>query len=372
MNWIESFGVNERTFNAIAFLAITFILFFFLRILFKFFTTRLQKLSERTDNKIDDVAFQIVHRTNSLFFLTVALYLAANATEIPTKMHAFIGKLFVVVGLMQVASWVTYLSAFFIEKYTALHRNDQNDGSYQMVQNFLQFLARVVIWITICLLILDNLGVNITALVTGLGVGGIAIALAVQNMLGDLFASLSIVLDKPFVIGDSITVGESSGTVEKIGLKTTRLRATSGEQLIFANNDLLKSRIQNFKRMRERRIVFNFGIIYQTPIELVKVVPEVCQKIVNGIKNVRFDRAHFQKFGSSSLDYELVYFVLTPDYHTYMDIQQRINLELLAEFKKRGIEFSFPSQTLYIDKIDENVKIESIGKQLEETKKQTT
>ncbi len=173
------------------------------------------------------------------------------------------------------------------------------------------------------LLALDNLGVDVTALVAGLGVGGIAVALAVQSILGDLFASLSIVLDKPFVIGDFIIVGDLLGTVENVGIKTTRVRSLSGEQLIFSNADLLNSRIRNYGRMYERRVVFTVGVTYDTP------------------------RHKLEDF---SLDFETVYYVQDPAYNLYMDIQQAINLELYQRFADEGIEFAYPTQTLFLAK----------------------
>jgi small-conductance mechanosensitive channel len=190
--------------------------------------------------------------------------------------------------------------------------------------------------------------VNVTALITGLGIGGVAIALALQAVLGDLFASLSIVLDKPFVIGDFITVGEFAGTVEHVGLKTTRVRSLSGEQVIFSNSDLLNGRIRNFKRMSERRILFGVGVTYQTPLESLRKIPGMIRAIVEGQSKTRFDRCHFKGFGDSSFDIETVYFVLDPDYAVYMDIQQAINFEIIRQFTAEGITFAYPTRTLFV------------------------
>jgi len=192
--------------------------------------------------------------------------------------------------------------------------------------------------------------VNITGLVAGLGIGGIAVALAVQNILGDLLASLSIVLDKPFVIGDSIVVDSFSGTVEHIGLKTTRIRSISGEQLVFSNNDLLKSRIQNYKRMQERRVVFGFGVTYQTPLEKLPLINRIIREIIAAQPNSRFERVHFKEYGDSALNYEVVYFVMTPEYGIFMDVQETINLEIFRRFQEEGIEFAYPTRTVLIQK----------------------
>jgi small-conductance mechanosensitive channel len=201
----------------------------------------------------------------------------------------------------------------------------------------------------ILLLMLDNLGINVTALVAGLGVGGIAVALAVQNILGDLFASLSIVLDKPFVIGDSITVDSYSGTVEHVGLKTTRIRSLGGEQLVFSNSDLLKARLRNFKHMQERRIVFSVGVLYQTPADKLEKIPALVKEIIEKAPRVRFDRAHLRDLGDSALIFEIVYWVLDPTYARYMDAQQSINLGLIRCFADEGIGFAYPSQSLFIE-----------------------
>ena len=197
-------------------------------------------------------------------------------------------------------------------------------------------------------MILDNLGFNITALVASLGIGGIAVALAVQNILGDIFASLSIALDKPFVIGDFIIVEDVLGTVEYIGLKTTRLRSLSGEQIVFSNVDLLKSRIRNYKRMFERRVVFTIGVVYQTAHATLERIPALVRSIVEQQPKTRFDRAHFKEYGDSALVFEVVYFVLDSDYNIYMDIQQAINLAIFRRFQVKGIEFAYPTRTLHV------------------------
>jgi len=212
----------------------------------------------------------------------------------------------------------------------------------------LGFVVKLAIWAVVILIALDNLGVDITALIAGLGIGGIAIALAVQSVLSDLFASLSIIVDKPFVIGDFIVVGDQMGNVERIGLKTTRVRSLSGEQIVFSNSDLLSSRVRNYKRMYERRIVFGFGVLYETPTDVVAAIPSMVREIVERQMNVRFDRCHFRSFGNSALDFETVYYVDVPDYNVYMDTQQAINLGIMRAFEVEGIEFAYPTQTLYV------------------------
>ena len=213
--------------------------------------------------------------------------------------------------------------------------------------------ARLALIVIAAILILDNLpGVEITALVASLGIGGIAIALAVQSILSDLFASLSIILDKPFVLGDFIVIDDFMGSVEYIGLKTTRVRSLSGEQLVFANSDLLQSRIRNFKRMAERRVVFTLGVTHRTPAEKLAAIPAWIADIVTAQDMVRFDRAHFQGFGDYALRFEIVYYVLDPDYNRYMDIQQAVNLAIFEKFRAESIDFAFPTRTIHLSQDD--------------------
>jgi small-conductance mechanosensitive channel len=226
------------------------------------------------------------------------------------------------------------------------------DASHVAAVRLVVLAARTVVFSIALLVVLQSVfGVNITALVAGLGVGGIAIALAVQSILGDLFASLTIILDKPFVVGDFVIVGDMLGTVEQIGLKTTRLRSLSGEQLIVGNSDLLSSRIRNFKRMQERRIVFQFGVTYDTPAELLEGIPEIVRGIVGGLEGTRLDRVHFKQYGDFALIFEVVYYVESPEYNVYMDRQQSINLQLKRRFEAEGIAFAYPTQTLYVTQV---------------------
>ena len=210
----------------------------------------------------------------------------------------------------------------------------------------MSFVGRALVWTVVALLVLDNLGIDVTALITGLGIGGVAVALALQNVLSDLFASLSIVLDKPFVVGDFVVVGDVMGTVEHVGLKTTRLRSLSGEQLVISNSDLLSSRIRNFQRMSERRAVFQLGVTYETSPDKLRAVPGIVRAAIEGQPGTRFDRSHFKSYGAFSLDFETVYYVHTADYNRYMDVQEGINLELLSQFNAHGIEFAYPTSTV--------------------------
>ncbi len=252
---------------------------------------------------------------------------------------------------LQVLFWAFAAFELALNIFIARHnaRVGQDDPGLLTAKPAAMFIGRLVIAVIVVLLALQNMGVDVTAMIAGLGIGGIAIALALQNVLGDLFGSLSIILDKPFVVGDFIITGDKMGTVEQIGLKTTRVRALSGEQLIFANSDLLGSRIQNFKRMQERRVVFTIGVTYGTTMDQAKQIADILKEIVEAQQGVRFDRAHFKAFGAFSLDFEVVYWMLDPDYNKYMDMQQAINLEIGRRLQAIKVEFAFPTQTLYLE-----------------------
>jgi small-conductance mechanosensitive channel len=248
--------------------------------------------------------------------------------------------------ILQSAIWGNGLIGYFLGRMARSRMGGDAAGTTTVAA--LGFVSKIVLWSVVLLLALENLGFDVTALVAGLGVTGIAVALALQNILGDLFASLSIVLDRPFLIGDFIVVDAMQGTVEHIGLKTTRVRSLSGEQIIFSNMDLLKSRVRNFKRMQERRVAFNFGVDYQTSESQLASIPGILREIITSQGDTRFDRAHFQALGELALTFEVVYFVTTPDYVRFMDIQQAINLALLRRFREAGIALAYPARAILV------------------------
>ena len=307
---------------------------------------RLGAVAAQTHNILDDLVLDLVRQTKWFFPLAVALLLGTRPLTTGLAADTVIRAVLMIALLVQAAVWGNALASQWITRH--MEERMADDAAAATTVGALRFLSRLVLWTIALLVALDNLGIDVTALVTGLGIGGIAVALALQNVLGDLFASLSIVLDQPFVIGDFIVVGDHMGSVEYIGLKTTRLRSLSGEQLIFSNADLLGSRIRNYKRMAERRVLFSFGVVYQTPRAVLETIPGMVREIIEGIDKTRFDRAHFKAFGDSSLDFEAVYYVLDAAYNAYMDIQQAINLELYRRFEADGIEFAYPTRTVYM------------------------
>lgn len=310
---------------------------------------RFATLTHQTDTALDDAVVYIAKSTQQWLVLGVTLYFGTRYLALPDRVGTVFTVIATVALFLQLGLWAGAGFRFWLDRYQ--RRMLASDAASATSLAALGFVGRVLIWAALLLMMLDNLGVDVTALVAGLGVGGIAVALAVQNILGDLFASLSIVIDKPFVIGDFVVVDDLSGTVEHVGLKTTRIRSLSGEQIVIANSDLLQTRIRNYKRMVERRIVFHFGVLYQTPVTALEAIPAKVRKQVEATPNTRFDRAHFLKFGDSSLDFEVVYWMTVPDYGAYMDAQQAINLGLVREFEAAGIGFAYPTRTLFIENI---------------------
>jgi small-conductance mechanosensitive channel len=307
---------------------------------------RLSKIAERTVTSLDDALIAGGRATRQFLIFFPAVYVGAQYLILPDRAFRIIGIVATVAAFLQIGLWLSSGFRFWMERYRA--RAVSTDVSAATSLGALAFIGQLVLWSVVVLVGLDNLGVNVTTLVAGLGVGGIAVALAVQNILGDLFASLSIVIDKPFVVGDFIIVDDYLGTVEYVGLKTTRIRSLGGEQLVFSNSDLLKARVRNYKRMYERRIVFNFRLRYQTAPDQVLKAVQIVKDAIAVQSLARFDRAHFGTFGESALEFEVVYWMKDPDYNQYMDTQQAINLDMMRAFEKEGIVFAHPVRTLMV------------------------
>jgi small-conductance mechanosensitive channel len=288
---------------------------------------------------------RMLDATKRLFMFAVAAYLAMRWLNVPARADRYIDTTILVLVWWQVALWLSAAVHHFVETRRS-HATAGAEGAASL--NILRFVGVLLVWVVAFLMLLTNLGVQIGPLIAGLGVGGVAIALAVQNILGDLFASLSIALDKPFRVGDFLVIGEEKGTVEQIGIKSTRLRSLSGEQIVISNGDLLKSRVRNYGLLYERRASFTIGIVYETPREIVREVPALIEAAIRAQDKTRFDRAHFASFGDSALLFEAVYTVLAAEYNTFMDIQQAINLRLMDDFAARGIEFAYPTSRQFM------------------------
>lgn len=305
----------------------------------------LDRLARRSELEVLGLVRELVRRTHRLTPPILSLFFGSLALDLPDTATDVARTIAVLTLLIQVGLWGDAAIA-----YTTMRRQEREAEDRDAVSTLiaLRFVGRLVIWSVLVVVALDNMGVEVTALVAGLGIGGIAVALAAQSILGDLFASFAMHLDRPFVVGDFIVVDGFLGTVEHIGVKTTRLKSLGGERLVFSNSDLLNSRIRNYKLMEERRIVFTLGILYETPADTLERIPGMLREIIESQDGVRFDRAHFQGYGDSSLDFEIVYFVLDPDFTVYMDVQQAINFALFRRFQDEGIGFAYPTRTLYV------------------------
>ncbi len=290
----------------------------------------------RSSTRIEALAK--IGQVKTWFLIVVAVSVASRWLELSPLAAKNLDRILTFSLIFQVAliadSFVT------AERIARMRGNSVNP----VALNLLMLILKTLLWVTVLLLCLDNLGVQITALIAGLGVGGIAIALAVQNILGDLFGSLTIALDKPFEVGDAIALDSFSGTVERVGIKTTRIRSVTGEELVFSNGDLLKSRIRNFRRMRERRVVLKFGLVYETSPEKLERANELVRHAIEKSPQVRFDRCHLSGLGAYSLDFEAIYWMKTPEYAVFMDAQQAILLEILKSFAAEGLDFAYPTQ----------------------------
>jgi small-conductance mechanosensitive channel len=317
-----------------------------LMLLRRIVVSRLGALASRTTNHIDDMFVDVVAETRKWVLAAFAMYFALLPLALP-KIDQYLHPTAKLIVLWQAALWGSAGIGFWVKHYMQ-HRTATNDRASIAMISAVGVGVKVFLWILVVITAMKTVfAIEITPLITGLGVSGIAVALAVQNILGDLLAALAIVFDKPFDVGDTIGVDTITGTVEHIGLKTTRIRSIQGEQVIIGNSDLLKSRLRNFKRMYQRRVLFNLDVPYETPLDLVKRLPPIVEKIVSAQSPVKFDRSHVSSFGESAIRIETVYFVLDPEYKVYMDVQQAINLEILRLFGAMNIKFAYPSRTVY-------------------------
>lgn len=298
---------------------------------------RLELVAARTSTELDDIAIDLLHRTRYFFLVAVAIVAGSHALRISDGARTLVDRIGTLALLLQGALWLNRLVVAWLERW--MRKRDDTAGGRTTILAA-GVVVRGFLWALVVLLALRNVfGIDITALVTGLGITGIAVALAVQNILGDLFGAAAIVLDRPFEVGDAIQVDTFTGTVEHIGLKTTRLRSLSGEQIVIANSELLKAKIRNYKRQQERRVVLVTVADYETPGTALALLPERIKEIVAGKEHVRHDRTHLRGTGPAGMEYETVYFLDTPDYLVHMNIQQQILLEVHALFAELGVTY---------------------------------
>lgn len=308
--------------------------------------SKLKKISHTTETVVDDFIVNILGVTRNYFILGVSIYAGIHASVLNKKYGIYADRFLVIIVALQMIRW----GREAIDTWVGLTiKKKNNDPSIKTSLGFIGLILKFVVISLIILSGLNNLGVNVSTFITGLGVGGVAIALATQNILGDLFSSLSIVFDKPFVVGDAVSFGEWNGTIEHIGLKTTRIKSLSGEQIVVSNSDLLSSKIRNYKRMEERRVVFRVGVTYGARRENLKKVPGLIENIITKEANTRFDRSHFVNYGDSSLDFESVYYVTSPDYKLYADLHQKILFDIHEAFEAHQLDFAYPTRTIIVE-----------------------
>lgn len=294
-------------------------------------------------------AFAALPKHTSAFLLTlVVLHFSPELLKMNKVYAHLVEQIALGAFFLQFALWVDN----YVKEVARLKSERMTivDPGHVGVIHAVTWFLRSLVWFLLAVLALDNMGINVSTLVTGLGIGGVAIALAVQNILGDLFCSLTILLDKPFAVGDSINVGDKTGTVEHIGLKSTRLRSIHGELIVISNSDLVRSRVLNYKQMNERRVLLNLGVVYHSSVEQLRMIPGLIKQAITDAVATRFDRANFIRFGASSLDFEGAYYVLSADYKYFLEIQEKVNLKVFELFAEHGIEFAYPTQTVMLEK----------------------
>ena len=316
----------------------------------KYILSRLKRWAESTSTSIDDLLVRAIEKSLIPVFYFGIFYLSLSSLILSPDFEYWFRIVSIIVMTILVVR--TIISAINHGLVSFLKKSDDAAQSEKQLKG-IRGLVNLVIWAVTIVFLLDNLGVKISAVVAGLGIGGIAVALAAQAVLGDLFSYFVIFFDKPFKIGDFIIVGDKVGVVEYTGIKTTRIRALSGEQIVFSNTDLTNSRVHNYKKMERRRVVFKLGVVYQTPSRKLKMIPQIVKEIIEKQADAVFDRGHFASYGDFSLNFEFVYYVTGSDYNKYMDIQQSINLTIFEAFEREEIEFAYPSQTLFVNKVNE-------------------
>ncbi|RMF54703.1 mechanosensitive ion channel family protein [Candidatus Woesearchaeota archaeon] len=314
-----------------------------------FIVQLLKKFAKKTTNEIDDMIVDAIERIPWFFYITLSVGIATKPLALPLWVDKGINYAITILIVFYAVRFVNNMISFFAEKQVA-KQSESDKGEDTTFISIIGTITKIVVWVLAAIFLLDNFGIKVTPLIAGLGIGGIAVAFAFQNILEDLFSSFTIYFDKPFKHGDYIVIGSDSGTVEHIGLKTTRIRTLQGQELIVSNRELTSIRINNYKRMQKRRVVFNFGVVYDTPTEKLKKINKIVEKIISNNKNLELDRVHFKELGDFSLNFEVVYYINTREYKAYMDAQQEINFALKEEFEKEGIEFAYPTQSIILEK----------------------
>ena len=317
-----------------------------LTLLKRLLVRRLHGVVTRTRNLVDDLLLDLVRHSRWPFFVVLGAYLGSLVLVLSPDVDLALHRLYFVVFFIQVGLWGNHVIGFTIGHY--LRRTREEDPARAAGIALISFVGRVAIWSFVVLVALDNFGVEVGSAIAGLGIGGLAVGLALQSVLRDTFASVAIILDKPFEVGDFIIVDDLAGTVEHVGVKTTRLRSLGGEELVLGNDQMLSSRIRNYKTLRERRVLFSFSIDFETPNEKVRELGRLVREIVEAAGDTRFDRAYVKEFADSGLLFEVAYYVLRADFASMMDVRQRINLALHQRLAEEGIRFAYPARQVFM------------------------
>ena len=357
MNILETFSQFSLGNNTGLDYFYAFLIFLGTLIILKIFQiiilNRLSKLAQKTKTNLDDTLISTFKSIRPPFYFLIAFYLSVKSLILPLLVFKIFKVLLIIVIVYEVIRAVEKILDYLINLYfSKKDQKDTSEHSKAMIKT-LQSIIRVFLWLIGLTLILGNLGINITSLIAGLGIGGVAIALALKNILSDIFSSFSIYIDKPFEVGDFIALGKDKGRVEKIGLKSTRIKTPQGEELVISNQELTSLRVQNFRKMKERRALFNLGVVYGTSQMKLKAIPRIVKEIINKEKLAKFERCYFIEFGDFSLIYEVVFYIHSKEYEDFLKTKHIINLEIYKQFEKEGIEFAYPTQTLLVDKVND-------------------
>ncbi|MFA5320439.1 MAG: mechanosensitive ion channel domain-containing protein [Candidatus Omnitrophota bacterium] len=348
---IQEFLSREIFGNSISRYLLTFVIFgsgtFVLKVFIRRIISKIKKFTEKTSATIDDFIVDILENIVLPLLYCAVGYSALKSLIFPESVDKILNYAALAVS---VYFFVKFLISLVVYGFSVYQRNRGNDETLGKSLQGILTVVKFIIWGCAAIFFLDNLGFKVSAVIAGLGIGGVAVALAAQAVLRDLFSYFCILFDQPFIVGDFIIVGDFMGSIEHIGIKTTRIRSLSGEMLIFSNSDLTDSRVRNYKLMEKRRVLFKLGVVYQTPLQQMKEIPLMIERIIKGVEGAIFERAHFLSFGNFSLDFEIVYHVIGGDYNKYMDIQQQINFAVMREFSEKKIEFAYPTQTVFLQK----------------------
>lgn len=309
---------------------------------------RLRELAKRTRTDLDDLLVDLIYAVKAPEYHLIALYAAVRYLELPPSFHGALLAVIMVVLAVRAVTLAQKLLDYWLEKFAAERYSDQ--AVRETVLKSGRAIFRTLLWVTAAIFVLSNLGVNVSAALAGLGIGGVAVALAAQAILGDLFNFFVILLDKPFRIGDFVVLDDMMGTVEHIGLKSTRVRSLGGELIIVSNSRMLTGGLRNYQAMQQRRVVFKLGVTYQTPLEKLRRIPELIKAAVAAVPDTRFDRSNLHAYGAYSIDFETVYYVTVADYNVYAADHEAVLLKIGEAFAREGIEFAYPTQTLFINR----------------------